>query len=272
MAVSLSVIAAKDSAGTAIAGGLQAQDKSGAGSGPFTLGQILIDGVAGTNMAQVTATNAVKVDGSAAIALNTGVRSATTQRVTIATDDVVPASQSGTWTVQPGNTANTTPWLAKVSDGTNAAAIKAASTAPTGSDTALVVSISPNSVNANQSDGSLQTSVTHVGAPTINYDAYSQYETVAASATDQVMGATGAQYDYLAGVLIIPGTAAAGAVSIKDGNGSAISVFAGGGTTALPSLAPILVPLGLHCLAGTTPGWKITTGTNVTAIGIGKFT
>jgi len=44
-------------------------------------------------------------------AFNTGARSATTQRVTIATDDVVPASQSGTWTVQPGNTANTTPWL-----------------------------------------------------------------------------------------------------------------------------------------------------------------
>jgi hypothetical protein len=45
------------------------------------------------------------------IAMGTGTRSAGTQRVTIATDDVVPASQSGTWTVQPGNTANTTPWL-----------------------------------------------------------------------------------------------------------------------------------------------------------------
>lgn len=45
------------------------------------------------------------------VAFNTGTRSATTQRVTIATDDVVPASQSGTWTVQPGNTVNTTPWL-----------------------------------------------------------------------------------------------------------------------------------------------------------------
>lgn len=32
--------------------------------------------------------------------------------VTISTDQSsVPASQSGTWTVQPGNTANTTPWL-----------------------------------------------------------------------------------------------------------------------------------------------------------------
>lgn len=44
-------------------------------------------------------------------AFGSGVRGATVQRVTIATDDVVPASQSGTWTVQPGNTANTTPWL-----------------------------------------------------------------------------------------------------------------------------------------------------------------
>lgn len=44
-------------------------------------------------------------------AFGSGARGATVQRVTIATDDVVPASQSGTWTVQPGNTPNSTPWL-----------------------------------------------------------------------------------------------------------------------------------------------------------------
>jgi hypothetical protein len=43
--------------------------------------------------------------------MGSGVRAAGTQRVTIATDDIVPASQSGTWTVQPGNTQNTTAWL-----------------------------------------------------------------------------------------------------------------------------------------------------------------
>lgn len=37
--------------------------------------------------------------GGVAITLNTGVRDAGTQRVTIATDDVVPASQSGTWNI-----------------------------------------------------------------------------------------------------------------------------------------------------------------------------
>lgn len=54
------------------------------------------------------------------------------------------ASQTGTWTVQPGNTANTTPWLTRPSDGTNSAAIKAASTAAVATDPALVVAVSPN--------------------------------------------------------------------------------------------------------------------------------
>lgn len=66
-----------------------------------------------TNLVALAANQSVNVAqmSGIAIAMNTGTRSTGTQRVTIATDDVVPASQSGTWTVQPGNTANTTPWL-----------------------------------------------------------------------------------------------------------------------------------------------------------------
>lgn len=45
-----------------------------------------------------TVTSLTQMNGQA-IAMGTGVRSAGTQRVTIATDDIVPASQSGTWTV-----------------------------------------------------------------------------------------------------------------------------------------------------------------------------
>jgi hypothetical protein len=98
------------------------------------------------------------------------------------------------------------------------------------------------------------------------------YETVAASATAQILGATGAVGDFLSGVLIVPGTTAAGAVSIIDGNGSNISIFAGGGTTALTTLIPFFVPIGAKCVNATTPGWKVTTGANVTAIGVGNFT
>jgi len=57
----------------------------------------------------------------------------------------VAATQSGTWTVQPGNTANTTPWLATISQGGNSAVVKPASTAAVAADPALVVAISPNS-------------------------------------------------------------------------------------------------------------------------------
>ena len=49
----------------------------------------------------------------------------TKQKVSISqttTDNDVDAIQSGTWTVQPGNTQNTVPWLAKLHDGTNALA------------------------------------------------------------------------------------------------------------------------------------------------------
>jgi hypothetical protein len=37
----------------------------------------------------------------------------------------VTATQSGTWTMQPGNTANTTPWLFTMSQGGNAAQVSA---------------------------------------------------------------------------------------------------------------------------------------------------
>jgi hypothetical protein len=54
-------------------------------------------------------------------------------------------TQSGTWTVQPGNTANTTPWLATINQGGNSAVVKAASTAAAAADPSLVVAESPNS-------------------------------------------------------------------------------------------------------------------------------
>jgi hypothetical protein len=95
-----------------------------------------------------------------------------------------------------------------------------------------------------------------------------QYETVAASQTAQVLGATGATGDYIAGLLVIPATTAAGAVSVLDGSTS-ISVFAGGGTTPLTSLIPFFIPLGLTSVSGA---WKVTTGANVSVIGIGRFT
>lgn len=97
----------------------------------------------------------------------------------------------------------------------------------------------------------------------------SGYETVAAGQTNQVLGTTGAVGDHLSSLLIVPAAANCGAVSIKDGAGSAITVFVGGGTVALPTLAPIPVPIGLLSAAGA---WQVTTGSNVSVIASGDFT
>jgi hypothetical protein len=92
------------------------------------------------------------------------------------------------------------------------------------------------------------------------------YETAAASATDQIMGTTGAAGDYLSHVIIQPTTTSPGNVIIKDGS-TTILTFPGG-ASSVTTLAPFMVPLGLTAATA----WKITTGANVSAVGVGDFT
>jgi hypothetical protein len=120
-------------------------------------------------------------------------------------------------------------------------------------------------------DVPLPTGTNNIGTVSLKDISNGDYETVAASQTDQVLGATGAAGDYLAGLLIVPATTSPGAVSIKDGNGSAITVFTGG-ANSVSNLVPFFVPLGIVAVNATTPGWKVTTGANVSAIGAGNFT
>jgi len=94
------------------------------------------------------------------------------------------------------------------------------------------------------------------------------YETVAASQTDQVLGAAGAAGDFLVSLLVVPATTSPGSVSIKDGSGSAITVFTGGASST-SNLVPFVVALGMESGSGA---WKVTTGANVSVIAIGKFT
>lgn len=94
------------------------------------------------------------------------------------------------------------------------------------------------------------------------------YETIAASQSDQVMGGAGAVGDSLLGLLISPATTSPGVVSIKDGSGSAITVFAGG-ASSVADLQPFFVPLGMRSASGP---WKVTTGANVSVVAVGNFT
>lgn len=92
------------------------------------------------------ATHAVTQSGSWVIAAGSAIIGKVgIDQTTDGTTNKVAAGQNGTWTVQPGNTPNTTPWLTKLHDGVTAGKILAASTAPVATDPALVVALSPNS-------------------------------------------------------------------------------------------------------------------------------
>lgn len=90
------------------------------------------------------------------------------------------------------------------------------------------------------------------------------YEAVAASQTDQVMGPVGAAGDVLERLIISVATAATGTVSIKDGTGSAIVI-----TAANTPIGVYTVTLGIRSAGGA---WKVTTGAGVTVLACGRFT
>lgn len=104
-------------------------------------------------------------------------------------------------------------------------------------------------------------------SPTLTNFGAGEYETVAASQTAQALGATGATGDYIAGVLVVPATTSPGNVLLLD-NATSITVFTGG-ATSVSNLVPFFIPLGMISVSGA---WKITTGANVSCIGIGNFT
>lgn len=116
-----------------------------AGTGTFTISGAVTQSGTWNVRAQDGAGNALASSTSAPAGTEQAliVRNITSGTQTVS--GTVTANQGGTWTVQPGNTANTTPWLVRPSDGTNTANIKAGSTAAVAADPSLVVALSPNS-------------------------------------------------------------------------------------------------------------------------------
>lgn len=135
----------------------------------------------------------------------------------------------------------------------------------TGNDTD-VASGKPIPVQLRGSDGTDRSNLMPV-SNTLLTNLLGEYETVAASQTGQVLGATGATGDYISGLLVIPATTSPGNVLLLDAAIS-ITVFTGG-ATSVSNLVPFFIPLGLISVSGA---WKVTTGANVSVIGIGNFT
>lgn len=91
-----------------------------------------------------------------------------------------------------------------------------------------------------------------------------EYEDVAASQTDQVMGATGAAGDLLHALKCATSAASVGTVTVKDGSGSSFTIFLAQGAAAIldsPALDWVSV----------NGAWSVTTGTNTTCRVSGRF-
>jgi hypothetical protein len=90
------------------------------------------------------------------------------------------------------------------------------------------------------------------------------YETVAASQGDQVMGTNGRAGDLLHALICVVATAATSTVEIDDGT-------AAGAISVLPANTPIgtyRIQLDLKSRVG---GWRVTTGAGVSVIATGDF-
>jgi hypothetical protein len=97
------------------------------------------------------------------------------------------------------------------------------------------------------------------------YEGPSEYENVAASQSNQVIGAVGGVGDYLKRLVCIVSTAATAQVQLKDGSGTAFTVLPnspGGG------VGTYILELGLTSVNGA---WQVTTAAGVAVVAIGAF-
>lgn len=146
------------------------------------------------NVLNTVDTNLKQINGQTTLAGN-GVTGTGSQRVTIASDNTafsVNAIQSGTWTVQPGNTANTTPWLVTGSGTAGSAAAGVLSIQGIASMTPVQVS-QATAANLN---------ATVVGTGTFAVQATLSAETTKVIGTVRNLGNAGAAFDAATGAAV----------------------------------------------------------------------
>lgn len=90
-----------------------------------------------------------------------------------------------------------------------------------------------------------------------------KYEHIGASATAQVLGATGAAGDYLHRLIITVSTAATSTVSLLDNNASHVLLAANS------AIGVYSVEVNSKSVNGA---WKVTTGAGAEVLAIGNFT
>ena len=154
----------------------------------------------------------------------------------------VAATQSGTWTLQPGNTANTTPWLATLSQGGNAAQVTAG--------------------GALKMDGSAVTqpvsgTLTMVPKTTCGTTAYDSGMVTMPTASTAVTAAA----TCVNGIIFVNTTGSSQTISVTDNQGTPVTYLA---SFAIPANSTFVYDLQYAKLAAGIK-WSATNATSVNA-------
>lgn len=99
----------------------------------------------------------------------------------------------------------------------------------------------------------------------VNFPYRYQYENVAASQTNQVMGGTGAAGDYLHRLVCVVTTAATAQVQIRDGSGTAFTVLPNSPGSGIGTYNIELN------MVSSNGAWQVTTAAGVAVTAVGVF-
>jgi hypothetical protein len=165
----------------------------------------------------------------------------------------VAATQSGAWTVQPGNTANTTPWLTTLSQGGNAASVTAGSALKV-DGSAVTQPVSGTFWQATQPVSGSVTSVPKTACGTTAYDsgmAALPTTSTAATTTSTCVNA----------VIFVNVTGATQTVTLTDNQGTPMAYLSG---FQIPANSTLVYDLNFARLASGIK-WSSTNASSVNA-------
>ena len=190
-----------------------------------------------------------------------------------------------------GNFSVTTSSQVQITNGTNTANVLAGSSTITSTMAALAIQVSPNGAPtlkaggtgaASSADTAWVVSLRDVNpnggttssqsSPTVNADQYGGYVAIAAGQTQTALtqsASAGRAGDYLSYVMVFPNSSNSGGVTIFDSTGTTVATYAGAASVTLASLIPFPIQIGAYSVSS---GWKITTGSSVSVVAVGKFT
>lgn len=154
---------------------LQSSVQGSATGGTAATSSSLSGGIFNTSLPTLTTgqQSSIQLDSSGRVILSPLASSSTVTVVqptgtnlhTVVDSGTVAATQSGTWTVQPGNTANTTPWLSTISQGGNSATVSAGGALKV--DASASTQPVSGTVTANQGTSPWVNNITQVGGSSI---------------------------------------------------------------------------------------------------------